>query len=144
MKPEEGKEKEKRNELKFRYEFDRQSSILYKYYYGPTDMKMIAGSWDYAIENQLIPAETKGFIIDYRQASVQIELSNYSAIPAYYKAHPEHFEGKKVAVIVNTPKDIIVPLMIRRKIADFDTQTFSTTEAAVAWILGIPHIGNRR
>jgi hypothetical protein len=30
MKPEEGKEKEKRNELKFRYEFDRQSSILYK------------------------------------------------------------------------------------------------------------------
>jgi len=123
------------HETKFSYEFDAQTGILFKYYYGPIDLQTIVNSWNYAISNRIIPTEINGFILDYRKGSLQIDLNKFSTIPDYYKAHPEIFENKKIAIIVDKPRDIVVPMLVREKDSGYESKPFSTLEAAMQWIL---------
>ena len=122
-------------EEKFKFVFDRVTGILYKYYYGSITLEDIFSSWDYAINNNLIPKETKGFISDYRKASFEINLSEYSRIADYFKKHLDIFGNKRIAVITQNPKDAVIPDLVETKDEGYLSRPFYTPEAAVQWVL---------
>ncbi len=122
-------------EEKFKFVFDKSTGILYKYYYGAITYGNIFSSWDYAIANNLIPKETKGFILDYREASFEVILKEYSKISDYYKKHLDIFGNQKIAIITQTSEDAIVSDLVETKDEGYSSRPFFTAEAAEQWVL---------
>lgn len=117
------------------YDYDPETRILHKTHTGDISKNDIFGSWDYAIENKLIKNDIAGIVIDYRKARLSLELRDTDTIPQYFDRRPDIFGGKKLAVIVNTPNEIVYPLLIEQKEKTYILKTFSTEEAATVWIL---------
>lgn len=120
---------------KFKYSFDNSTGILYKEYFGIISLKEIYSSWDYAINNNIIPAETIGFILEYQKATFDFEIKLYSKIADYYRDHIEIFQGRKIAIISENPKDVAVMMLIKTKDKEYTSKPFSTLKAAKEWIL---------
>lgn len=120
---------------KFKYIFDDSTGILYKYYYGSITLEDIFSSWDYAISENLIPKETKGFILDYRNATFDIAIKEHSGISDYYKEHLDIFGNFKIAIITQTSKDITIPSLVELKDDGYSSRPFYTLEAAIKWVL---------
>lgn len=120
---------------KFRYEFDIATRILFKYYYGPITIEDIESSWLYAFDHDLIPNDTAGFILDYREANFKIERHESIKIAEFYKKHLAVFGGFKIAIITENPKDIIIPVLVETKDDGYFSKPFTTVEAAEKWVL---------
>lgn len=126
---------ERKKTLKFKYEFNSDIGVLIKYYYGNITIEDIVSSWEYAMENNVIPKNIKGFLLDYRNAFFDIDIKEYNQIPAFYKAHPEYFHNYKIAILIEKPKDIVIPILVQEKDDGYQSRPFSTIDAAIKWIL---------
>jgi hypothetical protein len=120
---------------KVKYRFDELTGIMYKYYFGSITLDDIFTSWDDAISQKIIPQNTKGFILDFTKGNFEIELNEYDKIPEYYKQHLEIFGNKKIAIITQTPTDIVLPLLVEKKDSGYSSRPFYTHEAALGWVL---------
>jgi len=120
---------------KFKYEFDTKLGILFKRYHGEITLKDITSSWDNAIKNDKIPQKTIGFILDYRKASFKLVNNEILGIPQYYRNNLPIFNGKRIAIITENPKDIIVPYLVKEEDFNYSSSPFSTIKAAINWIL---------
>lgn len=120
---------------KFKYQFDDATKILYKYYYGIITLDDIYSSWDYAIANNLIPKETKGFILDYRQGTFNIGLYEYPKIAEYYINHLEIFRNQRIAIITESMEDRLIPILVETKDQGYKSKPFSSLERAINWVL---------
>lgn len=118
----------------FKYLFNEDSKIFYKYYIGNISFEDIQNSWNHIISNQLMPTESIGIIIDYRDATLQMEPKEHSKITKLYRDNIETFRGKKIAIITEDPKDIVIPMLVRIKDDGYSSKPFSTEKAAVSWI----------
>ena len=56
-------------------------------------------------------------------------------ISDYYKNHLDIFYKRKIAIITENPKDIVVPYLVQKKDEGYLSNPFSTIEGAVEWIL---------
>lgn len=119
----------------FKYEFDSTSGILYKYYFGEITLQDITDSWDESIRDKLIPENTKGFILDYRNATFKISIAEYPEIANYYKRHLEVFGNKRIAILTENPKDVIIPMLVEEQDEGYESKPFSTLDAATRWVL---------
>jgi hypothetical protein len=124
-------------EEKFNYSFDKSTGILYKYYYGSITIEDIHSSWDYAINKNLIPKETQGIILDYQKATFNIKANEYSRISDYYKEHLDVFRNQKIAVITQSQKDVVIPVLVETKDSGYSSRPFYTVEAAIKWVLNL-------
>jgi len=122
-------------ERKFKYVFDNKNGILFKYYFGDIKIEDIESSWDLAINTGLIPKETKGFILDYQNAAFDIKISEYHKISDYYRNHIEVFGGVKIAIITQSPRDVVIPTLVESHDNGYLSRPFSTLEAAIRWVL---------
>lgn len=120
---------------KFEYKFDDLLGILFKTYYGSITIEDIESSWNYAFENDLIPKERKGFILDYRKSNFDIKIKEYISIPNFYKKHLDIFGNYKIAILTEDPNDIVIPILVKSKDEGYFSRPFSTIEAAIAWVL---------
>ncbi|MCB2220463.1 MAG: hypothetical protein KQI35_08720 [Bacteroidetes bacterium] len=120
---------------KFKYEYDASTGILFKFYYGIITISDIETSWIYAFENHIIPDDVTGFVLDYRNATFEISRSEYIAIPEFYRKHLTVFGNKKIAIITENPRDIVIPLLVEREDEGYMSKPFSTREAAIHWVL---------
>ncbi len=120
---------------KFKYSFENSTGILYKDYFGLISLEEIYASWDYAIINKIIPNETVGFILDYRKATFDFEIKLYSKIADYYQNHVEIFQGRKIGIISENPRDVAVLMLFKSKDNGYTTKPFFSFEAAEEWIL---------
>ena len=120
---------------KVKYRFDGSTGIMYKYYFGTITLNDIISSWDNAISEKIIPENTKGFILDYTKANLDIEVSKADSVADYYRQHLDIFGGKKIAIITQTPTDIVVPIMVEKKDSGYSSHPFYTVEAAIEWVL---------
>jgi hypothetical protein len=120
---------------KFKYQFNSSLGILFKLYFGRINIDDITSSWEHAFKNNLIPKETKGFILDYRNATFDLEISEHNAIADFYKKHIDIFGGFKIAIITIEPKDLVIPILVEFKDAGYSSKPFSTVEAAIRWVL---------
>ena len=123
-------------ETKFKYSFDESTGILYKYYFGSIDIEDIYSSWDYAIENNIIPKNVKGFLLDYTNAMFDVNIKEYKRIPEYYKNHLDIFRNHRIAILTQSPKDVVIPTLVESKDEGYSSRPFFTLEAALGWILG--------
>jgi len=119
----------------YNYRFDRSTNIFFKEYYGPITIEGIKSSWIYAYKNKLIPKETKGFIVDYRNATFNMKDEKHVEITDFYKEHPELFGNFKIAVLYGSRKDVFLPGLGETKDEGYSSQSFSTIEAAIQWVL---------
>lgn len=126
---------ENNNLQKCRYHFDQSTGILFKVYFGDITLKDIVETWDQGIENNLIPADNKGFIVDYRKARILIGDDDRPGIAEYFKDHLDVFGGKKIAVVTEDYRDIIQPILVMELDEGYSSRPFSTIEAATGWIL---------
>lgn len=122
-------------EEKFTYRFSQSLSVFFKYYHGDISLEDINSSWDYIIDNQLVPPETKGFVLDYRDAIMNIPPNQHGRIADYYKYHLDVFRGFKIAILTNDPKNVVISVLVESKDEGYESRPFSTLEAAVSWVL---------
>ncbi len=120
---------------KYKYQFDRSLGILFKYYYGWINLEDIVSSWEYAFENNLVPKQVKGFILDYRNSNLNIKIEKHVEIVEFYKKHIDIFGGFKIAIITNEARDIVIPILVKAKDEGYKSSPFSTLEAAIKWVL---------
>ena len=119
----------------YEFHFDPKTKIFYKRHFGNISKEEIFSSWDHAIESDLIPKDTVGFIVDFRKAHYAIKVSDVKSLPSYFNSHTEIFGGKKMAVIVTSPQEIVIPVLIQQIQKKYQLQPFSTEEAAIKWIM---------
>lgn len=120
---------------KFKYYYDDSIRIMFKYYYGPISIEDIESSWDFAFENEIIPKNVKGFILDYQHASFDFNVEMHTNIPNFYKKHLEVFGDKKIAIITVQPKDIVIPVLVSNNDDGYISRPFSTLQSAILWVL---------
>ncbi len=120
---------------KFKYNYDPVTGILFKYYYGQISIQDIERSWTDAFEKGLIPSNVAGFVLDYRGATFAFSRFEYTSIPEFYKQHLDVFGNKKIAIVTESPKDIVIPLLVEQKDEGYASKPFSTLEAAIGWVL---------
>lgn len=120
---------------KFKYWFDRSLNILIKYYYGSITIDDIESSWEYAFENHLIPKDTRGFLLDYGEATFDVSLDEHQAIPDFYKNHLDVFGELKIAVVTENHTDIIIPTLVEMRSNGVYSKPFSTPKAEIHWLL---------
>ena len=115
--------------------YDPSIKIFFKWYSGEIILDDIFRSWDYIIDNNLIPSGVKGFVLDYTNVDLKIDASGAGDITDFYNNHPHIFEGKKIALIMNTPGQVIFPLLVASSNPQYYPKPFMTEEAAIRWIL---------
>lgn len=119
---------------KYKYQLDSSLGILFKYYYGLINIQDIESSWEYAFENNLIPKQVKGFILDYRNSNFNIKTEEHASIADFYKKHLDIFGGFKIAIITEEAKDIVIPILVKTEDEGYSSRPFSTLEAAIKWV----------
>ena len=120
---------------KFEYQFDSALGIFYKYYNCQITLEDIETSWEYAFKNNLIPKETKGFIVNYKNAKFNMKINEYVGIANFYKNNLDVFGNYKIGIITTNPKDIVIPILVESLDQGYESKPFSTNEAAIEWVL---------
>lgn len=119
---------------KYRYDYNAESKIMHKRHFESVTMDDLIESWDYAIDNNLIPVDVQGYLLEYTVAVLDLQMGDADRMVAYFNAHPHEFKGRKVAVVVDTPQNIIHPLLAQTKSRDYELKVVSSVEAANVWL----------
>ena len=116
-------------------QFSPSLGIFFKHYYGIISLEDIRSSWEQIFYTDLIPSETKGFVVDYRNAVMNIPPGQHARIAEYYKEHLEVFNNRKIAVLTENPQNVVISILVESKDEGYQSKPFSTMEAAVRWVL---------
>ena len=73
--------------------------------------------------------------MDYRNATFDLKIDEYSGISNFYKEHIEIFGNHKIAIITEHPKDVVIPVMVKTMDDGYFSEPFCTLEAAIRWVL---------
>ncbi|AOW19856.1 hypothetical protein [Urechidicola croceus] len=120
---------------KFDFKFDKSTGILFKYYYGKISIETLITSWEENFNSDILKNDIKGFILDYTNASLEMDISEHLKIVQFYKSNLTIFGNYKIAVITNNPKDIVIPILVQSKDEGYASKPFSTIEGAIEWVL---------
>jgi len=121
--------------MKIRFKFDTDQKIFYKQYSGEISYNDFEASWLFAIQNHKFPSETRGFLLDYRQATLAVSLNEAYKIADFFIKNLHIFSNKKIAFIASTPEQIIIPMLLHEYDFNYQSRPFSTIEAAESWII---------
>jgi hypothetical protein len=110
------------------------NKIFYKIYSGSITLDIIFESWQSVFRKNHIPKDVAGFILDYRSAHFTFNLNEYHLIPEFYKDNVEYFMGKKIAILTNNPRDVVVPTLVKTMDDGYESKPFASEEAAIHWI----------
>ncbi len=113
---------------------DDEKNIFFKEYFGKITFEDVVKTWDLLLENNQMPENIKGIVLNYLQAEMDMGPEAAEKIVKYYGNHPEAFIGKRIAIVTERPKDIIVPVLMREEVKEFEVRPFSTIDAACQWI----------
>jgi len=119
----------------YKYELNTDLNILFKYYYGPISLEDIFSSWEHAFENNIIPDDVVGFILDFRKSTFDFKADRFLDISNFYKKHIDVFKGTKIGLISVNPNDVVIPILFTTKDKGYTSSAFSTDQAAIDWIL---------
>lgn len=121
--------------MKYSIIYDIKTKIVTKTYFGDIYIDDIFETWDEAIEKNQIPNDVSGFLLDYKNANLNVPPLQTSGIAKYYRDHLELFANKKIAILSESSKNIIVPILMQEMDQGYVSKPFSSLEAAINWIL---------
>ncbi len=117
------------------FAYNEEKGILTKKYFHQINIEDIESTWVQAFNSKSVPLGTKRFVLDYRDASFDLNPKDYIRIPEFYKKHVDIFSFAKIAVLTDNPKDLIIPILVEAKDKGFFSRPFSTMEAATSWLM---------
>ncbi len=120
---------------KCKYEIDSTNGIFYKRYNGLLKIEDIIKSWDEAIAENLIPKNSKRFIIDCIEGLISYIANDREIIENYYKNHPQIFDRARIAIVTIKPQNIIMPMLMKCERKPYSLAPFSTMKAAIEWVM---------
>lgn len=108
--------------------------ILIKKFNGEVNVNDIIESWEYLRKNeQLINTEIKGIINDLSDCELIMDMDSFKTLISYLKKQ-DFIKDIKLAVISESPKTIVFPILGEKNKSELKIKPFSTMEAAVNWI----------
>ncbi len=116
------------------FHFDEEKGILFKNYTGRVTLDNVINTWKNAIEKDKVSHDTKGIVVNFLKAKIDMEPVAAEEIVAFYRSNMEIFGGKKIAILTGTPRDIIIPVLMHEQSRGFEVRPFSTLDAACDWI----------
>ena len=108
--------------------------ILFRKYGGKLTAVKEIQMLQYAVDNDLITDKVVGMVLDMREAQFRMEPGDGLKIIDYTINNPI-LAPLKYAIIVETPEQIMFPLLGSMKREGHKLLPFSTEEAAVMWVL---------
>lgn len=85
----------------------------------------------------MIENSTKGVINNLTGCDLFLDLNNFKTVLSFLKEQ-EKLHGLKLAVICDTPKKTVFPILGGLDQNNFEIKPFSTVGAAVSWIMFEP------
>ena len=117
------------------YNYDIVTKIMYKVHYGLISAQQITDSWQWAFTNNIIPQNTKRYLLDYRQAEFINPVRISSEIVRFYHANLMYFKDCKFAIVSDKSKNIATSLTVKKSDYSYQSEPFSFIELAIEWLI---------
>lgn len=115
--------------------FTARNSIFVREFEGEISFDEITNSWNEFIELCKTKPGIKGVIQDFRKARIHANFDNINEIMSFFKDNNAIFSQLKISIITHNPLNIVFPIYAKEKFPMFKIEPFSTSEAAIDWIL---------
>ncbi len=109
--------------------------ILVREFKGDVDVDQIIASWEYLLSCGKLTVKVRGVINDLSNCNLIMDLVSFKKLAGYLK-RTEEFKSLKLAVVSNSPKNVVFPFIGETQIIELMIRPFSTETAAVNWIVG--------
>ncbi|GAA0892692.1 hypothetical protein GCM10009122_23710 [Fulvivirga kasyanovii] len=116
------------------YKYDAKNNIFYKFHYGGITFEDVIDSWNEIIGKNAIPDGTSRFILDYRKAQYLPEIKEIKRLTNFYKAYDHIFADSKMALLMDKPDQVIIPILVDQEVDRISFKPFCTHEGAVTWL----------
>ena len=108
--------------------------IIIRNFSGSVNSKEIIDSWKSIIENNVNNKNLIGIINDLTNCELQINLDSFKNILDFMNKQ-DFLKKLKIAVISESPNQIIFPFIAQKNEKDLNIKPFSTMDAATNWII---------
>ena len=119
-----------------RYFYDRfdDKEIIYREFYGDMTAEGIISSFEYLISENKITKQCVGMITDTSNANLKMTIPELGKVIRFLMRNKQ-IRKLKLAVIVDTPKKIIFPILVAKRLPFIKVSPFSGKESALEWLL---------
>ncbi len=111
--------------------------ILVREIRGQVTFNDIFKSWNTLIEDGWVNSSVIGVINDFRDMKLKARITDVNVVLKLINNNIDTFDGIKIAVVVDSYKNIVFPMMIEKLSKKVKIKPFSTFEAAREWVLGV-------
>jgi len=123
--------------VEHKIEYIDNMTILLRTVRGKAEFDDLYCSWNDMIKNKEIKPEIKGIINDFHDAELIMNISDVKKLITLFEANSEIFGGKRIAVVVDSYKNIVFPMVGQKFASRMEVRPFSTFEAAHDWVSGL-------
>jgi hypothetical protein len=120
-----------------RVKYIDEKKILVRAIRGKANFEEIYDSWKDLINKGYFAPPVIGMINDYCGAELKVDVSDIKKIKVLLEEYPEIFKTIKIAVVVDSFKNIVFPMIVEKVSKQANVRPFSTFEAARDWILDV-------
>lgn len=115
---------------------DFPKEIIVRTFEGRVGFNQILDSWKSLKDHQLITKKTVGIINDLSKCDLQLDMNDFASIISYLKTQ-DYLKHIKLAVITDSPKVIVFPMLGETQEKTLNIKPFNTEKAAVGWIMNL-------
>jgi hypothetical protein len=112
------------------------NKILVRTVRGKADFEEIYGSWKELIKEGYFNPPVIGIINDFCGAQLNVNASDIKHIKVLLEEDPQIFKDIRIAVVVDSFKNIVFPMIIEKVSKQANVRPFSAFQAAYDWING--------
>ena len=111
--------------------------ILVREIKGKVTFMDIFNSWQHLVRDGWLNPSLTGIINDFRDMELDAEVSDVKEVIGLIENNFDVFKGLRIAVIVDSYKNIVFPMMVEKLSKKVMIKPFSTFEAAQDWVSGV-------
>ena len=97
----------------------------------------IYDSWLEMVNTGVLNSSLLGIINDFRELELTANINDVNRILELIEENIDTFQNIKIAVVVDSYKNIVFPMMVEKISKIARIKPFSTFEAAEDWMLGL-------
>jgi len=122
--------------IKLTTHIDFPDEIIIRKFEGVIQPEDVLLSWENIKSSPLLTTSTKGIISDLSKCDFRMDLNGFQKIINYLK-NQEYLKPIKLAVITDSPKDIVFPMIGESTVKSLQIKPFNTESAATRWIMNL-------
>ena len=115
---------------------DFPKEIIVRKFEGRVEYIEILNSWKSLKGHQLVTSQTVGIICDLSNCDLQLDMNDFASLLSYLKTQG-YLKQIKLAVITDSPKNIVFPMLGETQEKTLQIKPFNTEKAAVGWIMNL-------